>query len=435
MAANADFATVVTYLERERGVDRETVLQAIESSVEQAARKNARVSTDFTVRIDRKTLEIKAWDVYAVSDTERGIGIVTVEQARRFDPSVNDGDTVKIPMPASMLGRIAAQTAKQTIMQKIRDAERANVYNEYKDRVGDIVSGSVKLVARKDVFVELGKTEAVMPAKERIPTEDYNAGDTIRAYVMRVQNESSGPAVTLSRACPDFVRALFKQEVSEVADGTVEIMAVARDPGRRSKVAVRSLDMRVDPASACIGTRGSRVRAVVQELNNEKLDIVKYSEDPEIYVAEALKPAELTTIYVDDETHTVHATVPADKLSLAIGAKGQNVRLATKLTGWKIEITADKEADFDDLDQEDAQDVLDKQAFENKRATMMRDLAAALKDIPMELAEQLFENGFHTPEGILYAEPAYLKSKIEVSDLLLQDIYDRARMAVEAKGE
>jgi N utilization substance protein A len=328
-------------------------------------------------------------------------------------------------MPASKLGRIAAQTAKQTIMQKIRDAERSNIYNEYKDRVGDIVSGSVKLVARKDVFVELGKTEAMMPAKERIPTEDYVVGETVRAYVLRVQNETSGPAVTLSRACPDFVKALFRQEVSEVAEGVVEIMAVARDPGRRSKVAVRSLDMRVDPASACIGTRGSRVRAIVQELNNEKLDIVKYSDDPEIYVTEALKPAELSTIYVDDDTHTVHATVPADKLSLAIGRGGQNVRLATKLTGWKIEITADEDP---------VQEEPDDQSFEDKRAAMTHALATEL-NIPMGLAEQLFANGFHSAEGIIHVEPAYLKSTINVSDLLLQDIYERANAVVAAKGE
>ena len=425
MAASADFAAVVNYLERERGVDRETVLQAIESSVEQAARKNTRVSADFTVRIDRKTLEIKAWDVYAVSDTERGFGIVTVEQARRFDPSVNDGDTVKIPMPASKLGRISAQTAKQTIMQKIRDAERSNIYNEYKDRVGDIVSGSVKLVARKDVFVELGKTEAVMLAKERIPTEDYNVGDIVRAYVLRVQNDSSGPAVTLSRACPDFVKALFRQEVSEVAEGVVEIKSVARDPGRRSKVAVRSLDARVDPASACIGTRGTRVRAIVQELNNEKIDIVKYSEDPEIYVAEALKPAEITSIYHNPETGVVEVTVPSDKLSLAIGRGGQNVRLATALTGFKIEITADDE---------DASDKFEMQVAESQRADKIEALATEL-NIPSELAEQLFENGFLSPEGILYAEPAYLKSLIDVSDIMLQDLYERARIVVEAKGE
>ena len=246
MATNAEFAAVIGYLERERGVDRETILQAIEMSVEQAARKNTKVSADFTVHIDRKTLEIKAWDLCPVSDSERGPGILTVAQARRFDPEAQDGDTVKVPFPAASLGRIAAQTAKQTIMQKIRDAARTNVYNAYKDRVGEIVTGTVKLMARKDVYVELGKTEAVLPAKERLPGEDYNTGDVVRAYVLRVQNESSGPAITLSRACPEFVKALFRLDVAEVADGVVEVVAVARDPGRRAKVAVRSLDPALD---------------------------------------------------------------------------------------------------------------------------------------------------------------------------------------------
>lgn len=427
MAANADFAAVVTYLERERGVDRETVLQAIESSVEQAARKNTRVSADFTVRIDRKTLEIKAWDVYAVSNTERGFGIVTVEQARRFDPSVNEGDTVEIPMPVSKLGRIAAQTAKQTIMQKIRDAERANVLSEYKDREGEIVSGSVKLIARKDVFIELGKTEAVMPAKECVPSEVYRVGDTIRAYVLRVSAEASGPAVVLSRAHPDFVKALFRQEVSEVAEGRVEVVAVARDPGRRSKVAVRSLDPdpRIDPASACIGLGGSRVRNIVRELNNEKLDIVRYSDDPEIFVEEALKPAKLSTIYVDDDTNTVHATVPADKLSLAIGRGGQNVRLATRLTGWKISITSDEEPAYEESDD---------QVFENQSLKMQHALAVAL-NVTMDVAESIFVKGFHTPEGIVDVEPAYFQSQVGITDEQVQEIYANARAALQAKGE
>lgn len=432
MAAGTEFEAVVTYLERERGVDRETVLQAIESSVEQAARKNTRVSADFTVRIDRKTLEIQAWDVYAVSDSSHGFGIVTVEQARRFDPTVEDGDTVKIPMPASKLGRIAAQTAKQTIMQKIREAERANIYNEYKNREGEIVSGSVKLVARRDVFIELGKTEAVMPAKECLPMESYNPGDTVRAYVLRVQNETSGPAVTLSRACPDFVKALFRQEVAEVAEGSVEIVAIARDPGRRTKVAVRSLDPnpRVDPASACIGTSGARVRAIVQELNNEKLDVVRYSDDPEEFVREALKPARISTIYADDDTHTVHVTVPADKLSSAIGRSGQNVRLAMRLTGWKISITSDEEL----AGEAPVQEELNTQVFENKRMQKTHELAVEL-NVTMDVAERLFERGFHSPEGILAVEPAYLQKEVELSKDVLQDIYDRAHAVVAAKGE
>ncbi len=425
MAMNAEFAAVVNYLERERGVEREIILQAIESSVEQAARKNTRTSADFTVRIDRDTLEIKAWDLYAVSDSERGPGILTVEQARRFSPGVNDGDTVKVPFPASKLGRIAAQTAKQTILQKIREAERTNIYNDYKDRVGDIVTGSVKLVARKDVFVELGKTEAMLPAKERIPGEEYNTGDVVRAYVMRVQNESSGPAITLSRACPDFVRALFRLEVSEIADGVVEILGIARDPGRRSKVAVRSLDPAVDPVGACVGMRGARVRNIVRELNGEKLDIVRYHDDPEVYVRGALQPAEPTTLTVDYDAHTVYATVPEEKLSLAIGRAGQNVRLATKLTGWKISITADERPIGEEAD------VL---SFENKRDEMIHALAREF-DVTSVVAETLVNHGFHSPEGVLHVEQAYFQSETGLDEATVRDIYEHAQAIVDAKGE
>lgn len=425
MATNAEFAAVVGYLERERGVDRETILQAIESSVEQAARKNTRTSADFTVRIDRKTLEIKAWDLYAVSDTERGFGILTVEQARRFDPNAVEGDTVKVPFPAAKLGRIAAQTAKQTILQKIREAERANVYNEYKDRVGDIVTGTVKLLARKDVFVELGKTEALLPSKERIPSEEYNTGDVVRAYVLRVQNETSGPAVTLSRACPEFVRALFRLEVAEIADGVVEILGVARDPGRRSKVAVRSLDPAVDPVGACVGMRGARVRNIVRELNGEKLDIVRYSDDPETYVRGALQPAEPTTLTVEYATHTIRATVPEDKLSLAIGRAGQNVRLATKLTGWKISITADARPVGEESDA---------LAFESKREEMVHALAKAF-DVTTAVAETLVNHGFHSPEGVLHVEQAYFQSETGLDEATVKDIYEHAQAIVDAKGE
>lgn len=425
MALNAEFAAVIGYLERDRGVDRETILQAIEGSVEQAARKNTRVSADFTVRIDRKTLEIKAWDVYAVSDSEHGLGILTVEQARRFDPNVQDGDTVEVPFPAAKLGRIAAQTAKQTILQKIREAERNNVYNEYKDRVGDIVTGSVKLLARKDVFVELGKTEALLPAKERIPSEDYNTGDMVRAYVLRVQNENSGPAVTLSRACPEFVRALFRLEVSEVADGVVEVVSVARDPGRRSKVAVRLVDPNgPDPVSACIGKGGSRIRNIVRELNGEKLDVVAYSDDPEYYVRNALKPAEPTTVEVDYEEHKVYVTVPQDKLSLAIGRSGQNVRLATKLTGWNVSITADEETAGEEEDG----------VFTTKREELIYRLAKDF-DVTTVVAEQLVDNGYHSAEGVVHVDQAYFQASTQLDWETVRSIYERAEAIVEAKGE
>lgn len=355
---------------------------------------------------------------------------MSVEQARRVakDDSIQEGDTVKVPFPASKLGRIAAQTAKQTIMQKIRDAERNNVYNEYKDRVGDIVTGTVKMMARKDVYVELGKTEAVLPAKERLPGEDYSTGALVRAYVLRVQNETSGPAVTLSRACPEFVKALFRLEVSEVADGVVEVMAVARDPGRRSKVAVRSLDPRVDPLSACVGTKGVRVKGIVRELNNEKLDVVKWDPDPEIYARSALKPANPTTLQVDEKTHTIRATVPAADLSAAIGKGGQNVRLASQLTGWRISITADAPLE----DEPGAQDEVI--AGTGALDAVIRRLAHTL-DVAEPVAAALVGKGFLSPEGIVAAERAYVQAQTDLDDETVRDIYERAQAIVDAKGE
>ena len=427
MATNAEFAAVINYLERERGVSREVIIQAIESSVEQAARKNTRTSADFTVRIDRKTFEIKAWDTYAVSDSSRGFGILTVEQARRFKPDAVEGDVVTVPFPAAKLGRITAQTAKQTILQKIREAERTNVYNEFKDRVGDIVTGTVKVISRKDVYVELGKTEALLPAKERIPTEEFNTGDVVRAYILSVQNEpnNSRPAVTLSRACPEFVRSLFRLEVSEIADGVVEVLGVARDPGRRAKVAVRSLDPAIDPVGACVGMRGARVHNIVRELSGEKLDIVRYSDDPEIFARGALQPAEPTTLVMDYDNHTINVTVPEEKLSAAIGRGGQNVRLASKLTGWRISITADEAAGNEDAEA---------QLFETKREEMVHAIAEAF-DLTDEEAEILVNHGFHSPEGVLHVEQAYFQSETGLEPEAVKNIYERAQAIVDAKGE
>ncbi|MEG1480075.1 MAG: transcription termination factor NusA, partial [Kiritimatiellia bacterium] len=340
------------------------------------------------------------------------------------NPTVNEGDTVKVPFPAEKLGRIAAQTAKQTIMQKIREAERNNVYNEYKDRIGDIVTGTVKLIARKDVFVELGKTEALLPFKERIPSEEYNTGDVMRAYVLRVQNESSGPAITLSRACPDFVKALFRLEVAEIADGVVEIMGVARDPGYRSKLAVRTLDPAVDPVGACVGMRGARVRNIVRELNGEKLDIVRFSDNIEEFVRAALQPAEPTTLQIDDDSHTVFATVPEDKLSLAIGRGGQNVRLATKLTGWKIAITKDEVEVGEDVES----------TFESKRDQMVHKLAKDL-GVTTVVSERLVDCGFHSIEGVLFSEPAYFQTQTGLDEATVKDIYEHAQAIADAKGE
>jgi N utilization substance protein A len=420
-AMNNELLSIISYLERDRGVNREIIIQAIESAIQQAARKSLDVSNDLRVEIDRKTLSIKAFDTVVVSDEDSGVGFLALRRARTLKRDVKPGDTLDIEIPPSHLGRIAAQTARQMILQKIREAERKNVYDEYKDRIGDIVSGTIRQIIHRDLIVELGKTEAIMPAKERIPTEEYNVGDRIRAYVFRVQSGVNGPAVVLSRACSDFVKTLFRLEVSEIADGIVEVMGVARDPGYRSKIAVKTLDEKVDPVGACVGLRGVRVRNIVRELNGEKIDIVRWSEDIKQYVAQSLAPAKLEGVTIDpDESRTVHVMVAPDQLSLAIGKRGQNVRLSSKLTGWRINI------------QKSGEEV----SFEEQRETAVKELAEVL-DISEETASTLVANGFLTTDGIIDAEIPYLQEVTGLDEETVRKIWTAAQGAngVDEAGE
>ena len=295
MAMNNQLLAVVQHIEAERGVSREIVLTAIEQAIGQAARRNREVTEDLRVVIDRKNLALHVYDTLVCSEDKRGGGFIPLARARAMfkDRDLKVGDTVEVEMPASRLGRIAAQTSRQMIMQKIRDAERTNTFSEYKDRIGDIVSGTVSAVSHRDLFVTVGKTEAILPAKERIPSEEYGVGDSIRALVLRVDTDAHGPSVVLSRSNGKVLEALFRLEVSEISDGVVEIMGVARDPGYRAKIAVRTANENVDPVGACVGQRGNRVRTIVSELNGEKIDIVRWSDDIREYVKQALAPAKL----------------------------------------------------------------------------------------------------------------------------------------------
>lgn len=419
---NNELLSIISYLERDRGVNREIIIQAIESAIQQAARKSLEVSNDLRVEIDRKSLAIKAFDTVVVSDEDTGLGFLSVRKARALKPDAKAGETIEMEIPPAKLGRIAAQTARQMILQKIREAERKNVYDEYKDRIGDIVSGTIRQISHRDLIIDLGKTEAILPAKERIPTEEYNVGDRIRAYVFRVQSGANGPAVVLSRACPEFVKTLFRLEVSEIADGIVEVMGVARDPGFRSKIAVKTLDEKVDPVGACVGLRGVRVRNIVRELNGEKIDIVRWSDDIKQYVTQALAPARLEGIAIDpDEQRTVHVTVAPDQLSLAIGKRGQNVRLTSKLTGWRVDIQKSGES----------------VTFEEQRETAIEELAEVL-DISEETASTLVANGFLTTDGIIEAEIPYLQEVTGLDEQTVRKIWAAAQAAsgvVEEPGE
>ena len=418
---NNELMSIISYLERDRGVNREIIIQAIESAIQQAARRSLDVSNDLRVQIDRKTLAIKAFDTVVVTDEDVGVGMLPLRKARMIKRDVQSGDTMDVEIPPSHLGRIAAQTARQMILQKICEAERKNVYDEYKDRIGDLVSGTVRQVMHRDLIIELGKTEAILPAKERIPTEEYNVGDRIRAYVLRVQDGVNGPAVVLSRTCPDFVKTLFRLEVSEISEGIVEVMGVARDPGYRSKIAVKTLDEKVDPVGACVGLRGARVRNIVRELNGEKIDIVRWNEDIKLYVGQALAPAKLESITVaQDRPRTVQVLVLPDQLSLAIGKRGQNVRLSTKLTGWQINI------------QKTGGEV----SFEEQRSTAVKDLAEVL-DISEKIAATLVANGFLTTDGIIEAEIPYLQEVAGLDEETARKIWAAAQAAsgVEEAGE
>lgn len=385
---NNELQSVVEYMEKERGIERETVIQAIESALLSASKKSMGGLHEMRVTIDRKTFDISAFvQSLVVEHAGSASDQISLREARRIKPDAQIGDFVDVAVPPQKLGRIAAQVAKQAIMQKIRQAEKERVFDEYKDRAGDIVSGSVRRFDRSDVVIDLGRAEAIMPSRERVPTEEYQPGDRIRAFVVKVEKETSGPEIILSRTHPDFVRRLFELEVSEIADGTVEIKGIAREAGFRSKIAVISHDEKVDPVGACVGMKGIRVKNIVRELSGEKIDIVRWHEDIKTFVTNSLAPAKLSRVELDEDLHAVTVTVDPDQLSLAIGKKGQNARLTAKLSGWKIDIQKDEEA----------------MGFEEKVALAVERLAA-IEGITAEQAEKLVQSGFLSTEQILAAE-------------------------------
>ncbi len=329
---------------RDKNIDREEVLTAMEQAIQKAGRSKYGHEHDIRAAIDRKTGEIELTRVIEVVETvENEATQFTVQQASRKKPDAKVGDFLIDALPPIDFGRIAAQTAKQVIVQKVRDAERQRQFNEYKDRIGEISNGLVKRVEFGNVIVDLGRAEGLLRRDELIPRENFRTGDRVRAYIMDVRPEPRGPQIFLSRVHPQFMAKLFAQEVPEIYDGIIEIRAVARDPGSRAKIAVLSNDSGIDPVGACVGMRGSRVQAVVAELQGEKIDIIQWSQDPATFVVNALAPAEVTKVVLDEEANRIEVVVPDDQLSLAIGRRGQNVRLASQLTGWSIDILTEAE--------------------------------------------------------------------------------------------
>ena len=390
---NADLLTILEYWEREKGISRDILLNAVEEALISAAKKAVGPARDLRVQIDPKSGDIRAYaTLLIVEHVESKHDHISLQEAKRRKPNAQIGEEVEVEVTPENFGRIASQNAKQALLQHLRKAEKQLIYSEFKDRTGDIVSGIVRRFERSDVYLDLGKFEALLPNRERVPTEEYQLGERVRCFVKAVDTSSYGPEIILSRADPDFVIKLFRLEVSEINDGTIEIKAIAREPGYRTKLAVYSTDSKVDPVGACVGLRGQRVKNIVRELNNEKVDIIPWDPDISEFVANALNPAQLRAINIDEERRRLNVVVDEDQLSLAIGKRGQNARLTSKLCGWHVDIQAREEK------------VL---GFEEKVAEAILAFAA-IEGISEDQAGALVNSGFHTLEDL---------SSVEIEDL------------------
>ena len=333
---------VITDVSRDKNISKEIIVDALEQAIIHAARRDYGISSDLEAHYDEDNNEIELFQFRTVvTQVEDDTNEISLEKAKHYDDSTEIGDSVGIKIDTSTFGRIAAQQAKQIIVQKVRDAERAQVYEEFKGRVNEILSGHVRRIERGDIIIDLGRTEAIIPYREQIPNERYRPKDRVQGYVVDVRRASRGPQVIISRAHVDFMTSLFEQQVTEIYDGIVSIESAARDPGRRSKIAVYSRDASVDPVGACVGLKGMRVQAVVSELNGEKIDIISWDKDPAKLVCNALAPAVVTKVIVDEESRSMEVIVADDQLSLAIGKRGQNVSLAAQLTGWRLDIKSE----------------------------------------------------------------------------------------------
>jgi N utilization substance protein A len=370
-------------MEKEKGISRPDMIEAISSAIASAAQKGVGVGQDIRVEINPKTGSLKAWTVLQVVDSVGDDDLeIHVEKARQVNADVQVGETIEKEIDPAYLGRIAAQTARQAIMQRIRQFEKDRIYDDYKDTVGDIVTGIVRRRERGDLVVDLGKAEAILPPRERVPGEDYAPGESIRCLLLKIEQTNRGPDIILSRSNLNFVRRLFELEVTEIADGTVSIEAMAREPGYRTKIAVNSNDPKVDPVGACVGARGARVKTIVRELGGEKIDIIRYYQEPLQLLEEALKPAVPKNINVNEGDRRIHFEVAEDDLSIAIGRRGFNAKLTSRLLGWKL-----------DIGKEEKEAV----GFDEKVAKAVQGLNA-ISGLDPEVASRLVAIGFASPE-------------------------------------
>jgi len=377
----ADVKRVIDQVSRDKGIDREILIQALEEALRSAARRKFGSEIDIDVRYSEESGEIEVFQFKDVAEeiTEPDLQI-GFEEARMLDPGCEIGDSIGTKMDTSTFGRIAAQSAKQVIIQKMKDAERDAVYSSFISRKGEIINGIVQRVDRGDIIVNLGQTEGVLPTREQIPKETYRRGDRLRAYILEVLHDTRGPQIVLTRTHADFLINLFKTEVPEISEGIVKIMGASREPGGRAKISVASNDSDIDPVGACVGMKGSRVQAVVQELRGEKIDIISWHVDAAKFVCNALAPADISRVIIDEVNRSMEVIVPDESLSVAIGKRGQNVRLASRLTGWHLDVTS-----------------------ESRYSQAMKDgydSLTALPGIGVSLADALYEKGFFSVEEL-----------------------------------
>jgi len=415
----ADIKRVVDQVSRDKGIDREILISALEEALKSAARKKFGSKIDIEVQYSDDSGEIEVFQFKDVVETvEDPVLEITLEEGRKLDADCEIGDSLGTKMDTSTFGRIAAQSAKQVIIQKMKDAEKDAIYASFIDRKGEIINGIVQRMDRGDIIVNLGHTEGILPVREQVPRESYRRGDRLRAYILDVLHETRGPQIILSRGHKEFLIDLFKTEVPEISEGIVSIMEAAREPGVRAKIAVSSNNSDIDPVGACVGMKGSRVQNVVQELRGEKIDIIPWHLDAAKFVCNALAPAEISRVIIDDANRSMEVIVPDDYLSIAIGKRGQNVRLASKLTGWHL-----------DVQSESRYNETMKSGYES---------LVALPEVGVSLADALYEAGFFSIDEISIASIADLMQVREMTEEKAQELISAARRAVldaEARGE
>ena len=405
---------------RDKSIERETVIEAMEEAIQKAARSKYGHEHDIRAEIDAKSGEIRIFRcLEVVEDIENESTQILLSSAAEHNPDAQIGDILAEPLPPVDYGRIAAQTAKQVIVQKVREAERERQYEEYKDRIAEMAKGLVKRVDYGNVVVDLGRAEAIVRRDDMLPRESFRQGDRIRAYIYDVRREPRGPQIFLSRTHPQFMIQLFRQEVPELYDGIIEIRAVARDPGSRAKIAVLSNDTAIDPVGACVGMRGSRVQAVVNELQGEKIDIIQWSPDPATFIVNALAPAEIAKVVLDEEAQRIEVVVPDDQLSLAIGRRGQNVRLASQLTEWDIDILT--EAEESERRQEEFR--------------VRTELFVSILDVDELLAQLIVTEGFSTIEEVAFVPTDELAAIEGFETEIAEELGNRARAYLEAEAK